>query len=162
MRKQVGDRMQELMDEVVTASGSEPETQLLRDISLLQSFPGIGRIVAGAFLAEASGPLQQRDYHAIRAHGGIAPVTRQSGKTRQVGMRYRCNTRLRNALYHWARTSVQHDPRSKQQYARLRATGGSHGRALRGVADRLLVVLIAMLKAGEPYDPKRRNVSEPA
>ena len=155
MRKQVGDRMQELMDEVGTASGSGG-TQVLRDISVLQSFPGIGRIVAGAFLAEASRPLQQRDYHAIRAHGGIAPVTRQSGKTKQVGMRYRCNTRLRNALYHWARTSVQHDSRSKQQYARLRATGRSHGRALRGVADRLLVVLIAMLKTGEPFDPKRR------
>ena len=155
MRKQVGDRMQELMDEVVASQGG-PETQILHDISLLQSFPGIGRIVSGALLAEAAGPLQQRDYHAIRAHGGIAPVTRQSGKTKQVGMRYRCNTRLRNALYHWARTSVQHDSRSRQQYARLRAAGRSHGRALRGVADRLLVVLIAMLKAGEPFDPKRR------
>lgn len=155
MRKQVGDRMQELMDEVVASQGG-PETQILHDISLLQSFPGIGRIVSGALLAEAAGPLQQRDYHAIRAHGGIAPVTRQSGKTKQVGMRYRCNTRLRNALYHWARTSVQHDSRSRQQYARLRAAGRSHGRALRGVADRLLVVLIAMLKAGESFDPKRR------
>lgn len=156
MRKQAGDRMQELMDEVATSPANGPGTQVLRDISLLQSFPGIGRIIAGAFLAEASHPLEQRDYYAIRAHGGIAPVTRQSGKTKQVGMRYRCNTRLRNALYHWARTSVQHDSRSKQQYARLRATGSSHGRALRGVADRLLVVLIAMLKAGEPYDPTRR------
>ena len=112
--------------------------------------------MSGTFLAEAAGPLQQRDYYAIRAHGGIAPVTRQSGKSKHVAMRYRCNSRLRNALYHWARTSVQHDSRSKQQYARLRAAGRSHGRALRGVADRLLTVLIAMLKTGQPYDPKRR------
>ena len=160
MRKQVGDRMQELMDEVAKIPNDAPETQILRDISVLQSFPGIGRIIAGAFLAEAARPLLQRDYHAIRAHGGIAPVTRQSGKSRQVGMRYRCNTRLRNALYHWARTSVQHDPRSRQQYARLRAVGHSHGRALRGVADRLLTVLIAMLKTGQPYDPKRRSASD--
>ena len=162
MRKQAGDRMQELMDEVVTCSSDAPETQVLRDMSLLRSFPGIGRIITGVLLAEAAGPLQQRDYHAIRAHGGIAPVTRQSGKSKQVGMRYRCNTRLRNALYHWARTSVQHDDRSRQQYARLRAAGSSHGRALRGVADRLLAVLIAMLKAGEPYDPKRRFAVGPA
>jgi len=114
MPKQVGDRMQELMDEVVTSPGNTPETKILRDISLLQFFSGIGRIVAASFLAEAERPLQQRDYQAIRAHGGIAPVTRRSGKTKQVGMRYRCNTRLRNALYHWARTSVQHDPQSKQ------------------------------------------------
>lgn len=76
--------MQELMDEVVTCSSDAPETQVLRDMSLLRSFPGIGRIITGALLAEAAGPLQQRDYHAIRAHGGIAPVTRQSGKSKQV------------------------------------------------------------------------------
>ena len=162
MRKQVGDRMQELMDEAVACTSNAPETQVLRDMPLLRSFPGIGRIIAGALLAEAAGPLQQRDYHAIRAHGGIAPVTRQSGKSKQVGMRYRCNTRLRNALYHWARTSVQHDDGSRQQYARLRAAGSTHGRALRGVADRLLTVLIAMLKAGEPYDPRRRSPVTPA
>jgi transposase len=161
MREQVGNRMQQLMDEAVTATSDAPETQVLRDVSVLRSLPGIGRIVAGALLAEAAYPLQQRDYHAIRAHGGIAPVTRQSGKSKQVGMRYRCNTRLRNALYHWARISAQHDDRSRQQYARLRAAGKSHGRALRGVADRLLTVLIAMLKAGEPYDPKRRSTERP-
>lgn len=161
MREQVGNRMQQLMDEVVTATSDAPETQVLRDVSVLRSFPGIGRIIAGALLAEAACPLQQRDYHAIRAHGGIAPVTRQSGKSKQVSMRYRCNTRLRNALYHWARISVQHDDRSRQQYARLRAAGKSHGRALRGVADRLLTVLMAMLKAGEPYDPKRRSAERP-
>lgn len=160
MRKQVGDRMQELMEEVAKTANDAPETQTLRDLSVLQSFPGIGRIIAGAFLAEAARPLLQRDYYAIRAHGGIAPVTRQNGKSRQVGMRYRCNTRLRNALYHWARTSVQHDSRSKQQYARLRAAGHSHGRALRGVADRLLTVLVAMLRTCQPYDPNRRSAAE--
>ena len=77
-------------------------------------------------------------------------------------MRYRCNGRLRTAFYHWARISVQHDVRSKQQYARLRAAGHSHGRAHRSVADRLLAVLIAMLNSGQAYDPKRRltNVAE--
>ena len=164
MRKQVADRMEALLDEMATSSDDTSETQVFRDVAVLSSLPGIGRVVSGALLAEAAGPLQQRDYYAIRAHGGVAPVTRQSGKTRQVGMRYRCNTRLRNALYHWARTSVQHDPRSKQQYARLRAAGHSHGRALRGVADRLLTVLMAMLKSGQAYDPTRQqsNVSAPA
>jgi hypothetical protein len=28
-----------------------------------------------------------------------------------------------------------------------------------GVADRLLTILIAMLKSGQPYDPKRREAS---
>jgi hypothetical protein len=33
----------------------------------------------------------------------------------------------------------------------------THGRALRGVADRLLAVLVAMLKNGTLYDPDLRQ-----
>ena len=89
-------------------------------------------------------------------------MTKQSGKSKQVVMRRGCSERLRNAMYHWARCSVQHDPFSKLHYARLRQAGHNHGRALRGVADRLLAVLIAMLKAGEVYDPRRRQLSHGA
>lgn len=95
-----------------------------------------------------------------RKLAGIASVTKQSGKSRQVLMRYRCNQRLRNVFYHGARTSIQHDPRSKHHYARLRQVGHNHGRALRGVADRLLSVLIAMLKSGQTYDPNRRSPAD--
>jgi len=101
--------------------------------------------------------LAERDYYALRAHSGIAPVTRQSGKSKQVVMRRGCSERLRNAMYHWARCSVQHDPLSKLHYARLRQAGHNHGRTLRGVADRLAAILIAMLKSGQPYDSSRRR-----
>ena len=66
-------------------------------------------------------------------------------------MRRGCSERLRNAVYHLARGSVLHDPHSKRHYTQLRGVG----RALRGVADRLLTVLIAMLKTGQPYDATR-------
>lgn len=56
------------------------------------------------------------------------------------------------AMYHRARLSMQHDPCSKQHYAGLRQAGHAHGRALRGVADRLLAMLIVMLKSGQRYD----------
>jgi hypothetical protein len=45
------------------------------------------------------GPAE-RDYHALRGHAGIEPITKQSGKHRGVLMRYACKVRLRNALYH--------------------------------------------------------------
>jgi hypothetical protein len=38
--------------------------------------------------------------------------------------------------------------------------GFEHGRALRGVADRVLAVLIATLKTGKNYDPNRRSVAD--
>ena len=128
-----------------------------RDVQVLSSLPGVGRIVAATMLVEAAQPLANRDYHALRAYGGVAPVTRQSGKRRQVIMRYACNQRLRNALYHWARVSLQNDDRSRAHYHRLREKGHSHGRALRGLADRLLAMLISMLRSGSSYDPQHRS-----
>jgi hypothetical protein len=67
-------------------------------------------------------------------------------------MRYACNGRLRYALYHWARVAATGDPASKTYYAALRQRGHSYARALRSVADRLLRVLIAMLKNDSLFD----------
>lgn len=161
-KKQVADRMQALLDQLQALPADASVPQQSRDISLLLSLPGIGRILAGMIIAEASGGLRDRDYQALRAYGGIAPVTRQSGKSKQVSMRYRCNGRLRNAFYHWARISVQNDSHSKEQYARLKQAGHGYSRALRGVADRLLTVLVAMLRRGEPYAPARRSTAAAA
>ncbi len=123
-----------------------------RDAATMRTFPGIGTVVQATLLAGASRPLQERDYHALRALLGSAPVTRRSGKRRSVLMRQACDPRLRNAAYHWARVATQHDPHWKALYAALRARGHSHGRACRGVADRMLKVLVAMLRTGTPYD----------
>jgi len=141
----------------LTAALAEPEEStsgqtVQRDAAILRSSPGIGRIILATLLTEAPQAVRERDYHALRCHGGIAPVTRQSGKRRYVVRRFACNRRLQNALYHWARKAIQEDPRSRAKYEALRARGHSWARALRGVADRLLYVACAMLKAGTLYD----------
>jgi transposase len=132
-----------------------PDRDVGTVVRLLRSLPGVGAGVAGVLLAEASTALRAADYHALRAHGGAAPVTKQSGKQRLVVMRYACNPALRTALFHWARVSIQHDAGAKRYYEALRARGHSYARALRSVADRWLRILAAMLQAGMPYDPTR-------
>ena len=158
-RGQLAVRIQALLDQLATREPADAHTRQHRDVTLILSLPGVGRVVAATMLAEASQALAERDYHALRAYAGIAPVTRQSGKKAVVLMRRGCNPRLRNAAYHWARVSMQHDPASREHYHRLRARGHSHGRALRGVADRLLAVLCAMLRSGTLYDQSRRHSS---
>ena len=111
------------------------------DVTVLQSLPGIGTRIAGTMLAEAADALRRRDYHALRAHTGIAPVTRQSGKSRVVQMRYACNHRLQRAVYCWAQTARCRDPYTRAHYQRLRAAGHNHARAQRGIIDRLLRIL---------------------
>jgi transposase len=152
-RRDCARRIEHLLDTIATTE----EHQGHRDVTILRSLPGVGRVVTATMLAEASRLLAARDYHGLRTHAGVAPVTRQSGKRLLVGMRYACNPRLRNALYYWGFSSVKHDPHSRQHYQLLRGRGHSHGRALRGVVDRLLAVLMAMLVAQTTYDPARRH-----
>jgi transposase len=122
-----------------------------RGVRILLSLPGIGRSVAATMLTEAAQPLAQRDYSALRSLCGVAPVTRRSGKSHAVLMRRACNHRLREAAYHMARNNMIRDPLGKKRYDALRARGHSHGRALRGLADRLLKILIAMLRTQTEY-----------
>lgn len=146
----------------LAAASSEDEPGEHRDVEILQSLPGVGRMVAATMLTEATGPLADRDYLTLRAQAGAAPVTKRSGKRALlVHMRYACKGRLRNALYHWSRTSIQHDQAARMYYDALRARGHHHARALRSVADRWLRILIAMLRTRTVYEPARfvRNVS---
>jgi transposase len=125
------------------------------DVAIVQSLPGVGRKITAWLFAEASQPLAERDYQVLRTHGGVAPVTRQSGKRRQVVMRRGCNPRLRQALYHMARVAMQRDAHFSDVYAALRAKGQRHGQALRHIGDRLLRILVAMLRHRTCYDPSR-------
>ena len=122
------------------------------DVTILRSWPGIGRIVLATLLAEATEALRRRDYHALRALAGAAPVTRRSGKQRFVIRRLACNGRLQIALYHWSRVAIQHDAAARRRYDALRQRGHGHARALRGVGDRLLYALCTTLKRQTPYD----------
>jgi transposase len=136
-----------------TDEGAEPgQMSEQRDAAILESLPGVGWIVLATLLAEAWDALQRRDYHALRALCGVAPITKRSGKSRIVIRRLACHPRLRNAAYHWAGVAIQHDDKSRAKYDALRARGHSHARALRSVADRLLAVACAMLKNGTLFD----------
>jgi hypothetical protein len=126
------------------------------------SIPGIGPGIAATISGEASRLIRDRDYHAFRCYAGTAPVTKQSAKRKTVNMRYACSSRLRQAMHHWANRSIICDSRSRQHYGQLRAAGHHHARAVRGLADRLIGLLIAMLENGERYDSTRRMPLDPS
>lgn len=136
---------------------ADGQGQAQRDVEILSSSPGIGKINLATLLAESFQSLRARDYHALRCLSGSAPVTRQSGKKLVVVRRLACNGRLRDAVYHWARVAVQCDDTCRAKYCALRAKGHSHGRALRSVADRLLKVVCRMLEDQTLYDPNHAS-----
>lgn len=152
------------LDELCAAIEASAPGQICeqRDMAILRSCPGLGRINIAALLSEGCEPLRRRDYHVLRMLAGSAPVTRRSGKSRIVLRRHACNQKLRNAVYHWARVATQHDVVSKQRYAELRRRGHSHGRALRTVGDRLLYVLCTLLQRQTLYDPNYKGAKAAA
>lgn len=152
-RRDATRELERLLAAYAAASTSEEDQREHPDVTILRSMPGVGKRVAARMLAEASQPLVARAYHTLRALMGVAPVTRQSGKSRTVLMRRACNTRLRDTAYHWGRVGIQHDPPSRAYYAALRARGHSHGRALRSVVDRSLRILMHLLVRGECFNP---------
>jgi transposase len=146
-----GHRMDKLLKTLAAAPPAEKKGQH-SDAAILRSLPGVGRAVLARVLTDGAEAIRQRDLKRLRALGGSAPVTKKSAQSCHITMRRACNGRLRFAFYHWARTAMQRDPRSKEHYRQLRSRGKRHGRALRGVVDRLLAVAIAMLRAGTLYD----------
>jgi len=129
------------------------EEGLRRDMELLSSIPGMGPKLLTAVVTEAAFLLQGRDYHGLRVLAGVAPVTRQSGRTRQVRMRRACNPRMRNAVFLWATAAVRKDPWWEAQYRKLRERGIRIAQARRILGDRLLRVAVAMLRDGTTYSP---------
>lgn len=151
-KKKLHEMLLKLSEPVINENGVLTNS----DAAILMSFPGTGPIVGATILAEASQPIAERDLSRLRSLSGVSPVTRQSGKSRYVVRRHARNAQLAEAVFHWARLSSQNERRSKEHYRRLRAAGHRHGRALRGVADRLLSTLVALLRKGELFDPAYR------
>jgi len=149
-------RIDRILEQLAAAAPTEDAPREHRDVEILRSLPGVGRMVTATMLTEATGALADRDYATLRAYTGTAPVTKRSGKrTWFVHMRSACKRRLRDALYHWARVSIQRDPSARTYYTALRTRGHGHARALRSVADRWLRILVAMLKTRTLYDAAR-------
>ena len=130
------------------------------DAAILASLPGVGAVVLASVLSYAHDPVRLRNLEAFRSLGGIAPVTKQSGKRRQVILRRARSQPLNNALHHWARIAVLRDPHVKDHYHKLRERGHGHARALRGVMDRILATAVAMLRDATLYDPARRSTKK--
>lgn len=152
-KKKLHEMLLKMSEPVINEDGTLANS----DAAILMSFPGIGPIVGATIFAEASQPIAERDIHRLRSLSGVSPVTRQSGKSFYVVRRRACNAQLAEAVFHWGRVSSQTEPRSKEHYGRLRAAGHRHGRAIRGVADRLLSTLVVLLRKGELYNPARRQ-----
>jgi transposase len=120
---------------------------------LLVSLPGIGPRTGARILAEIGDGSRFADGSKLASYAGLAPVTRQSGKSLNGESKSRRgNHRLKNAMFLAAFASLR-SPDSKAFYDRKRAEGKKHNAALICLARRRCDVILAMLRNHEHYRP---------
>lgn len=126
------------------------------DGELFRSFPGVGPVLAAILLAEIGEDRARFPEAAmLLAEAGLAPVTRQSGKTRRVRFRRAASHRLRQAFTWWAFNSLTESPWARLVYEENRARGQRYYRALRGLSARWGRVLYRCWQDGSCYEVER-------
>jgi transposase len=114
------------------------------DAALIRSLPGMGAVLTAELIAEAGTIQRFASADALAAAAGLAPVLRQSGKTRFLRRAIGGNKALKRVFYQSAFCSL-HSPASRAFYARKRREGKRHHQALIALARRRINVLWAML-----------------
>lgn len=118
---------------------------------LLQSIPGVGRVVSRALMAELP-ELGRLSRERIAALAGLAPMNRDSGKS--SGRRAVCGGRshVRSALYMAALSAKRWNPTLRQFATRLKEKGKAAKVILVAVARKLLVIANAILLSQRPWE----------
>lgn len=122
------------------------------DAAIVTSFPGLGTQLGARILAEIGDDRTRfADARALRAFAGAAPVTRASGRTRNVYARRAKNDRIAAAGYVWAMAAIRHDPQWESKYRTRRAHGDRHVTALRKLFNTMLSKLHHCLTTRQQY-----------
>jgi transposase len=144
-------RLREADDDLHTAVKMSPLWRVKDD--LLQSVPGVGRVVSLTLLAELPelGRLSSKE---IAALVGVAPLARDSGTLRGKRLVYGGRASVRAVLYMAALVASKCNPVIRAFYQRLRAAGKPAKVALTACMRKLLVILNAIARSGTPWHPE--------
>ena len=118
--------------------------------ALLRSVPGVGVVLATTLLAERP-ELGLLSHKAIGALVGVAPLNHDSGRQRGRRIIWGGRSRLRGVLYMAALVAVRCNPVIRAFAERLRAAGKPTKVVLTACMPKLLTILNAMLRHGEPW-----------
>jgi transposase len=117
---------------------------------LLQSVPGIGPVASSTVLASLP-ELGELDRRKISALVGVAPLNRDSGKSRGKRAIWGGRADVRAVLYMAATTAARCNPVIKAHYKRLVAAGKSKKVALIACMRKLLTIANAILRDRKPW-----------
>lgn len=128
--------------------------ELLPEVALIKSIPGVGCVYGATMIAEIADISRFRSPHHLASYGGVAPAKEESGTSvKKVKKRKGGNRRLKNAFIQSAQRAAESDPVASEYYDRKRAEGKKHRQAIRALARRRVDLIYAMLSDGTYYEP---------
>lgn len=129
----------------------QADPQLQQRSQLLQSFKGVGPITAMTLIADLP-ELGTCSSRQIASLVGLAPITRQSGKTSYRARTGHGRPSVRRVLFNAARTAILHNPVLRTFYTRLVEANHRPGKvALTAVMRKIIVILNAMASQNSPW-----------
>jgi transposase len=128
------------------------------DAGIFTSLPRSGHVRAARLLAEI-GDCRERfpTPNSLACLAGVAPATRQSGKSHTVAFRWAADKQLRDAITDFAGDSRHANPWAADLYQRARARGHDHPHAVRILARAWLFVIWHCWQNHTPYDPTQHG-----
>jgi transposase len=128
------------------------------DAAIFTSLPRSGQVRAARLLAEI-GDCRERfpTPNSLACLAGVAPATRQSGKSHVVAFRCAADKQLRDAVTDFAGDSRRANPWAADLYQRARARGHDHPHAVRILARAWLFVIWHCWQNHTPYDPTQHG-----
>jgi transposase len=128
------------------------------DKDIFTTLPRAGTVRAARLLAEI-GDARGRfpTPNALACLAGVAPSTRESGRTRVVAFRWAVDKQLRDAVCDFAGDSRRANPWAAALYQRARNRGHDHPHAVRILARAWLDIIWKCWTTNTPYNPDRHT-----
>jgi transposase len=118
-------------------------------------FPGLGKLNAARLLSRIGDNRQNfKSADHLRAVAGTVPVTRHSGKRKQVLFRQQCSHSLRKLMFDFAMKSKSQCDWAKGYFESQLDRGHMKSRAYRALANRWAGIIWKLWQTGEVYDEK--------
>ena len=120
--------------------------------ALIESVPGVGPTTT-AMLLSALPELGQLSAKQIAALVGVAPFNRDSGQTQGPRAIYGGRGAVRTTLYMATLAATRYNPVIQAFYTRLLAAGKPKKVALTACMRKLIIILNAILRDQQPWNP---------
>lgn len=129
----------------------EADADILRQVTLIESIPGIGRLTAITILTETGDITRFKNIDQLSSYAGLAPRVSQSGETIHHGhISKQGPPILRWVLQQAAWVAIRNDDHARRIFVRISKRAGSK-KAATALARKLLSYAWSVTRRGVPF-----------